>query len=114
LQSDPQPDLSLDAVSLFPLQHDEDFDLSQPAILHFVVSILALQPDDVLQQPPAFLSTIEVFAADDVQHLPTETASVVVFFEILFPSRAFTTRMTATIKITAAERPIITFFITNY
>jgi hypothetical protein len=118
LQSELQPDLAADAVSLLPLQHDEDFDisqlaifdLSQLAILHLVVSPFASQLIVFLQQP-AFVSFIAVAVVEDAQHLPVAATSVVVFFEVLFPSCAFTTRTTPTIKITTAERPIIIFFI---
>jgi hypothetical protein len=117
LQSDAQPDLAVVAVSLLPLQHDADFDisqlaifdLSQFAILHLEVSPFASQFIDVLQHP-AFESFIAV-AVDAAQHLPVAVTSVVAFLEVLFPSCADTTRTTPTARITTAERPISTFFI---
>jgi hypothetical protein len=93
LQSDPQPDFSAEAVSPLPLQHDEDFDisqlaifdLSQLAILHFVVSLFESEPI-VLEQQPAFVSFVAVALVVEEQHLPVAVTSVVVFALDFFPS----------------------------
>lgn len=87
IEDEEQQPFVLGVVSLFDLpQQEDDFDLSQFAILHFVLSLFASLPVDFLQQLPSFESFIIAVAVEAPQHFPAAATSVVAFFVVLLAS----------------------------